>query len=254
MSPVAINGVDKQGVYIDGVQVKQALDAANETVDKGVYDPTTLSAVDADLDEGNIKLGVDIFGKVGTVAPGGAETIEMFAEANLASGGTYTPASEGIFTAGKSNSTLLQGQYLDGSAAWIQKETANEENTTLNAIGDGTNFRIKNTQGFAGDYQLMRHYMSTGTYERESTADLASLAVYTPADGGFFAMGSETPTANSPSLQQDFPTEGWQTCTEWATATSYAHALIIGDGTEVRVLNGDGAAARWYALMRAVMT
>ena len=95
--------------------------------------------------------------------------------------------------------------------------------------------------------------MSTGTYERASTADLASLGVYNPAEG-FYAMGSETPTVNSPSLQQDLPTEGWKTCTEWATITSYAHALIIGDGAEVRVYNGDGAAARWYALMRAVMT
>lgn len=64
--PVAINGVDKQGVAINGVQVKQALDAANETVAKGVYDPTTLSAVDADLATPNIKSGKDIFGKPGS--------------------------------------------------------------------------------------------------------------------------------------------------------------------------------------------
>lgn len=250
MSPVAINGVDHQGVYINGAQVKQALDAANETVDEGVYDPTTLSAVDVHLAAANIKLAVNIFGFVGTVAPGGAETIEMFSEDELAAGGLYTPASEGIYFAGKASQSMLQGQYHDGQPAWIQMEAANEENTTLNAIGDGTNFRIKNTQGFAGDYQLMRHYMSTGTYERASTADLASLASYSPAEG-FLAMGSETAF---PELQQDLPNEGWQSCKEWATNTNYAHALVINDGTEVRVHNGDGAAARWYVLMRAVMT
>lgn len=69
---VAINGVDKQGVYIDGVQVKQALNAANETVNRGIYDPTTLSAVDADLAVGNIKEAITIFGKLGTLVPGGA--------------------------------------------------------------------------------------------------------------------------------------------------------------------------------------
>ncbi len=70
MSPVGINGVDKQGVGINGVQVKQALDAANETVNEGVYDPTTLSTVDVDLAAGNIALGSTIFGFVGTVVPG----------------------------------------------------------------------------------------------------------------------------------------------------------------------------------------
>jgi len=70
MSPVSANGVDHQGVYINGEQVKQALDAANETVDEGVYDPTTLSAVDADLATANIKNGITIFGKLGTLVEG----------------------------------------------------------------------------------------------------------------------------------------------------------------------------------------
>lgn len=68
MSPVAQNGVDKQGVSINGVQVEQALNAANETVNKGVYAATTLSAVDADLTVGNIKDTVTIFGFLGTLA------------------------------------------------------------------------------------------------------------------------------------------------------------------------------------------
>lgn len=72
MSPVAINGVDKQGVDVNGVQVKQTLDAANSTVNKGVYDATLLETVDPDLAVGNIKLATEIFGKLGTLAAGTA--------------------------------------------------------------------------------------------------------------------------------------------------------------------------------------
>ena len=66
MSPTGINGVDKQGVGINGVQVKQTLDPANDTVNEGVYEATTLSAIDADLATGNIKNGITIFGKAGS--------------------------------------------------------------------------------------------------------------------------------------------------------------------------------------------
>lgn len=66
MCPVATNGVDKQGIDLNGVQVKQSLSDANETVNKGVYDPTTLSTVDADLAIGNIKSGITIFGFAGS--------------------------------------------------------------------------------------------------------------------------------------------------------------------------------------------
>jgi hypothetical protein len=43
-----------------------SLSAANDTVSAGYYAATTLSAVDAELAVGNIKHGVNIFGKVGT--------------------------------------------------------------------------------------------------------------------------------------------------------------------------------------------
>ena len=67
---VSINGIDKQGVALNGVQVLQTLSTANDTVSKGVYAATTLSAVDTDLAVGNIKSGVTIFGKAGTFAGG----------------------------------------------------------------------------------------------------------------------------------------------------------------------------------------
>lgn len=68
MSPVSISGVDKQGVAVNGVQVKQALNAANSTVNKGVYNATLLETVDADLAIGNIKSGITIFGVAGSAS------------------------------------------------------------------------------------------------------------------------------------------------------------------------------------------
>lgn len=63
--------IGKQGVSLligkQGVQVKTALSAASEVVAEGIYDATILSAVDADLAVGNIKVDVNIFGKVGTL-------------------------------------------------------------------------------------------------------------------------------------------------------------------------------------------
>lgn len=52
---------------LNGNTVKEALNAANELVNRGIYNPTTLSAVDPDLAVGNIADGVTIFGKVGTL-------------------------------------------------------------------------------------------------------------------------------------------------------------------------------------------
>lgn len=65
--------IGKQGVSLlighNGLQDKTALNPANETVNKGIYDPTLLSTVDPDLAPGNIKDTVNIFGKVGTLVP-----------------------------------------------------------------------------------------------------------------------------------------------------------------------------------------
>ncbi|MFA5779928.1 MAG: DUF1566 domain-containing protein [Elusimicrobiota bacterium] len=56
--------------YSTGTLPTQTLSAANETVSAGYYAATTLSAVDADLAVGNIKTGVNIFGKAGTLTSG----------------------------------------------------------------------------------------------------------------------------------------------------------------------------------------
>lgn len=49
---------------------KKVLDPANDAVSAGYYEATTLSVVDPDLESGNIRGGVVIFGKLGTYATG----------------------------------------------------------------------------------------------------------------------------------------------------------------------------------------
>lgn len=69
--------------FLQGAVVKQTLSAGSEVLAKGIYDPTTLSAVDADLAVGNIKKDVNIFGKVGTLAPIVTQRIELLSPPGL---------------------------------------------------------------------------------------------------------------------------------------------------------------------------
>jgi len=101
--------ISKQGVgWIigkQGIVVKEALSAASEAVAKGLYDATTLSAVDADLATGNIKGGVTVFGKLGTVAL--AEDVEGETEGGFTASGSGTYYREGVSVANESEAVLL---------------------------------------------------------------------------------------------------------------------------------------------------
>lgn len=256
MSPVAINGVDKQGVYVNGVQVEQALDAANETVNKGVYSATTLSAVDADLQAANIKLAETIFGHIGMVAPGGVETITRHSTGNLASNANYTPAVSGIFATmcglgGWGGSGVSVQYYSDAEGSWWNLTSSGSGQT---AIGDGTNFRIRNNSGATNyDYALFRHYYSTGTYERLRDLDLAGGATYTPAVTGYFALVGEVfgPT----SIYMWANANGtWYIFREVSDGTNNKSAtIVIGEGTNLRVKNSAGGALN-YVLMHQKLT
>ncbi|MHB8084336.1 MAG: hypothetical protein ACYDHZ_00725 [Dehalococcoidia bacterium] len=101
MTPVGANGISSQGKGINGVQTKQTLSPANETVNKGVYDATTLSAVDADLAVGNIKAGVNIFGFLGTYSSSLAEdTTGSGVDANILANTLLQATDEFLVLAG----------------------------------------------------------------------------------------------------------------------------------------------------------
>jgi len=245
MTPVGINGISSQCKGVNGVQTKQALNAANETVSKGVYNATTLSSVDADLAVGNIKGGVTIFGKLGTYVL--TETIEKYADASLAIGATYTPAASGIFFALCVLSIRVQ-YYSTVAAAWYSPFN-DTYHAGVTAIGDGTNFRLY--ANAAGEYCLMRHYSSLGTYTRDKDEQLAEGASYTPAASGFFANAMSFVTR--PVLQINRTTAGWTDVQEGQSAVHFL-SIVIGDGTNLRVTNPAGAGAQYHVLMRAKMS
>lgn len=234
----------------------QTLNPANENVPAGYYALTTLSAVDGDLAVGNIKLGVEIFGFVGTLVAGGVETIEEVSSGELAAGATYEPSVSGIFAGGVEQSAAKIGYgdveyYCTTNTAWYSiNHGLVKDLTNLMAIGDGLNFRIKNVNGNARDYILLRQYYSTATYERESDADLGAGLTYTPATTGLFALGTESKTVCR--LQYDVPVAGWLNCAE-ANVDGGASSLVISEGTKLRVYNSE-VAARAYALMRHKLT
>lgn len=250
MSPVAINGVDKQGVDVNGVQVKQSLSDANSTVNKGVYEATLLETVDVDLAVGNIKTGITIFGKVGTLPAGGTETIVLLSNATLAGGASYTPVVSGIFFGDIYGNYSLPEYYSTVNAAWYQPIIPTTPFKGFTAIGDGTNFRLTNGNvGVAKEYMLFRHYISTGVYQRQSDTDIAAGATYTPASTGFYAKGIED---NTVLLEIQYGVLGWTNC---ITAYDSGHpvTIFISDGTNLRARNTD-VSARVCVFMRAVMT
>jgi hypothetical protein len=65
---LAKNGITNLN-HKNGQLTKQTLSVDSETVNEGYYDATTLSTIDSDLAEGNIKSGTTIFGILGTYSP-----------------------------------------------------------------------------------------------------------------------------------------------------------------------------------------
>ncbi len=226
--------------------------ATNDDYPKGWHEgnPGGLSAVDTDLTPANIKQGVTIFGKAGTLGPGGTETIELYWNGILAAGATYTPAVSGIF----SNAWGIRGTpeyYSAGGGAWYPPYAHTAHQGAM-GLGDGANFRTHNYHG-SNSYEqcLFRHYYSSATYERASDGSLAAGAAYTPSTSGFFATGGQNVAVE---MQGRLATAGWSQWRESLYDGVIGPAgLGIGDGTNLRV-NNTGASAYRYVLMRAKLT
>ncbi len=248
-----INGDAKVNTLINGATKKGALDPANSTVNKGLYDATLLETVDPDLAVGNIKSAINIFGKVGTLPAGGVETIEKYADAAIADSATYTPAASGIFYLSSEDAFAGTGDFTHSyystvAAEWYSPKTITKVQSTT-AIGDGSNFRIVNNSGNNREYILFRHYYSSGTYERNKDEQLLDAAGYTPAVSGFFADGAR---AVSCDIRLNFTGVGWRQVGE-INASNYPGTIVIGDGTNLKVYNASAGAVR-HVLMRAKLT
>ncbi|GAI74378.1 unnamed protein product, partial [marine sediment metagenome] len=170
-----------------GTMPTKAIVAGAETYEEGYHagNPSGLSAIDTDLAPDNIKETVNIFGKEGTVVPAGVETLERYYSQSLAAGATYTPADSGIFFVAAGGISPRLTPYYNG---YRPMDTSNYYGFT--AIGDGSNLGIK-SESYPVELLMMRHYITTWTYDKYYDDDLPQNSAYVPADGGFFACGTE---------------------------------------------------------------
>ncbi len=236
-----------------GAMPTVALAVGNNAYPTGYHaGAASLQAIDANLAVGNIKSGVNVFGYVGTVIQQGTETIEKYADATIAAGVTYTPAASGIFfSMGRSGGAIVFGiQYYSTVAGGWYSAVQGNNFMGSSAIGNGVNFRIVNSDVGDREYCLMRHYYSTGTYERNKDEQLASLTAYTPAVSGFFADAEQVYAGVE--LQINMTTAGWSLAQEGANG--YPLTIVIGDGTNLRVYNTSGTTAYYHITMRAKLT
>ncbi len=108
------------GVKLTGALATQTLSAANDTVTAGNYDATTLSLVDTDLAAGNIKSGVTIFGKTGTIALPDTGQVTSYAT-TFPDDADYNPAAtQPSYTLTDSNATVTDNRT---GLIWVRDGT-----------------------------------------------------------------------------------------------------------------------------------
>jgi len=183
-------------------------------------------------------------------AAAATESFERYYVADLAGAWTaYTPGDEGMF------STVLESSDLypalqDGGANWrgITADAILFGHVAL--IGDGGNLQWSNGNAAARNIVVMRHHLSTATYEYYHSADIAAGVSYVPADEGFFSHAYEQPRNY---CEYKYNAAWWY----WGCYSNAVNPkgtyLAIGDGTNIRFRNTDGGNARWVVIMRAIM-
>jgi len=233
------------GARKTGTMATVAIVAANDDYPAGYHAGNVggLDAIDADLAPENIRLGATIFGKIGTVVAGGAETYEVESSGDLAQFETYTPTDPGIyFLASWVNYYCSYQYYSTTSFGWYHPGSFTGVQGT--GISDGTNMRIRANN--VCEYILLRQYYSTGTYERYADVNLGAGASITPADGGIFTWGAELNTGHS---NVNYATHGWDQAYD-VSGLAEAVSPLIGDGANIRC---NASTAGVIVMMRAVM-
>ena len=83
---------DDPATQLTGTMPTKAIVAANDNYEEGYHagEPGGLDAIDTDLAPGNIKEGVDIFGKVGTYLPVLTITRPLFSAVTVANNADWT--------------------------------------------------------------------------------------------------------------------------------------------------------------------
>ncbi len=251
--PVSINGVDKQGVSINAVQVKQALDPTNETVNKGVYDPTTLSAVDADLQAANIKLAVNIFGKVGTLAAGITYTDYHYYE-DLAGVASYTPPAQSQSLL--CNETTLLGtnevrvEFHDGVGWNIGHQTTPIESTCHVFQDTDQNLRVYNNSGALAKISLTGVTWTAGFTNYHYYEDLVAGATYLPPAKSIASLFAEYGSLSSENsiCVEFYDGAAWLDAHRVTPTLESSRMLFQDNDQNIRIKNSNATLGRKFSL------
>jgi hypothetical protein len=154
----------------------QTLSAANDTVAAGLYEATTLRAVDADLATANIKSGITIFGIAGK-----AEVVDTTIAADFVIAGrmktgdkAYTNGSlitgDGTKTLSAANSTVTAGYYAATTLEAVDTDLATINIkagvTIFGKTGSATVVDVSDTTAVAGDVATGKiFYLANGSQE-----------------------------------------------------------------------------------------
>lgn len=231
---------------LTGTLPTKTLSPANDTVEAGHYAATTLSAVDSDLATGNIKSGVTIFGKLGTVSPGAGHTDYEY-EADLAAGANYVPPADTLFCffaeANLSANRVNLEWYDNENSSWLAG-IISEANGYLCSQSTNQRTRLINDDAGAKAIGLFgATWTGFTTYEYE--ADLAAAGTtYTPPVQTFFCWFTELLNAADVNLEwYDSINTSWA---ERISAAVYNHRLHQSASQRLRIINDDAATA--YAI------
>lgn len=216
----------------------QTLNPANENVPAGYYALTTLSAVDAQLAIANILSGINIFGFTGpaTVQEIGASNALV---GEVKQGVTFFSVTGAIKTGTMPTVAIVAGSdaypvgYHAGDAGGLDAIDTDLAPANI-AVGTTIFGHIGTHAGAPAE-----------SYEWYYTADLAASAYYTPGVSGFFSAALETE-----DLETYLQGVGWQ----FIHSANRGSEAIIGDGTNLRYRNADGANARNIVVMRLTIT
>jgi len=183
-------GLDRARGRGRGLEVAEppisALSAANQTVGRGYYAPTTLSAVDADLASANIKNGITIFGFAGSADVHDISDATAI-EGEVIAGETFYAVSGGIRTGtmpivalaaganaypagyhvGAASLTAVDGDLVTGSIKF---------GITIFGVAGHTNVRdVSDANALIGEVMAGRTFYAVGGAKKTGTLPTQTL-------------------------------------------------------------------------------
>ena len=225
--------IDCDGVAEVGTMPTRTLSNANDTVNAGYYEATTLSAVDTDLAPANIVSGITIFGKAGTatVATGDANVEDV------KSPRTFSKTGQASLTGTMPTQTLSNANETV-QAGYYEATTLSEVDTDLAPANIASGITIF---GFTGTYSGSDHELpdtgQTASYTNTFGEDhdyqpSASQPSYT-----YNSDGTTTDSRTGLMWLKDANTYNSGTSQTWESALSGCESFTYANYTDWRLPN-----------------